>query len=117
MAAAPVAPNEPCAAVSVGDSPDAVRSLELSLPWPNPATHLMNFEFRTPGEAEAHAEIVDVAGRRVSQPLKDELLPGGTHRFQWNGRDASGARVAPGVYLVRVTSGTAAAVQRIVLVR
>jgi uncharacterized repeat protein (TIGR01451 family) len=109
--------DAPCAAVSVGDAPTATRTLELSPPWPNPATQIMSFEFRTPGEAAAHAEIVDVAGRRVSQPLKEQLLPGGAHRFQWDGRDASGARVAAGVYLIRVTSGTATAVQRIVLVR
>ncbi len=110
-------PGEPCAAASVGDSPRAVRALELSPPWPNPATHLMNFEFRTPDAAVARAEIIDVAGRRVSQPLKEQSLPGGTHRFQWDGLDASGARVAPGVYMIRVTSGSAAAIHRIVLVR
>jgi flagellar hook assembly protein FlgD len=76
----------------------------------------MNFEFRTPGGV-ASAEIVDVAGRRVSQPLKDQVLPGGTHRFQWNGLDSSGRRAVAGVYFIRVTSGTASAVQRVVLVR
>jgi len=45
------------------------------------------------------------------------MLPGGTHHFQWDGRDASGARVAPGVYMIRLTSGPATAIERIVLVR
>ena len=111
------AQSEPCATLSVDDAPGTVRALGFAPPWPNPATRIMNFEFRTPGEAAARAEIVDVAGRRVSRPLKDQALSGGTHRFQWDGLDASGARVAAGVYLIRVTSGTASAVQRIVLVR
>ena len=109
--------SEPCAAASVGDAPTAARVLQLAPPWPNPATKTMSFEFRTPGVAETRAEIVDVAGRRVSEPLKGQLLPGGAHRFQWDGRDASGARLAAGVYLIRITSGAATAVQRIVLVR
>ncbi len=109
--------DEPCAAVSVGDAPSTIRALELSNSWPNPATRVMNFEFRIAGAAAARAEIIDVAGRRVSRPLKEQLLPGGTHHFQWDGLDESGARVAAGVYLIRVTSGTASAVQRIVLVR
>jgi concanavalin A-like lectin/glucanase superfamily protein/flagellar hook capping protein FlgD len=109
------AQSEPCAAVSVGDAPAAAGPLRLSPPWPNPATQRMNFEFRTPDAAVVHAEILDIAGRRVSRPLKDQLLPGGTHRFEWDGLDASGARVAPGVYLIRLTSGTAATIQRIVL--
>ena len=109
--------SQPCAAASVGDVPGAVRALELAPPWPNPASRIMNFEFRTPGEAAVRAEIVDVAGRQVSRPLRDQILAGGTHRFQWDGLDASGVRAAPGVYLIRVTCGTASAIQRIVLVR
>jgi flagellar hook assembly protein FlgD len=77
----------------------------------------MNFEFRTPSDARASAEIIDIAGRRVTQPLADQTLPSGIHRFRWDGLDAAGARVAPGVYMVRVQSGSAAAIQRIVLVR
>jgi len=109
--------SQPCAAVSVGDGPVASRALELSPPWPNPAKQSMNFEFRTPGEAVVRAEIVDVAGRRVSRPLKDQMLSGGIHFFQWDGRDQSGTRAPAGVYLIRITSGTEAAVQRVVLVR
>jgi len=109
--------SEPCAAASAGDAPGAVKALEFAPAWPNPTTRTMNFEFRTPGGATARAEIVDVAGRRVSQPLKDQSLSAGTHRFQWDGLDASGARVAAGVYMIRVTIGNTAAVQRIVLVR
>lgn len=111
------AQNAPCAAVGVDGGPAAAGPLRLSPPWPNPASGPMSFEFRTPSLAVARAEILDIAGRRVSRPLQDQLLPGGTHRFEWDGRDASGARVAPGVYMIRLTSGTAAAVQRIVLVR
>jgi len=111
------AQRQPCEAVSVGDAPLAARSLDLAPPWPNPSAEGMNFEFRTPGDAPARAEIFDVAGRLVSRPLGDQLLPGGTHRFHWDGRDVTGARAAPGVYLVRVRSGAAIAAQRVVLVR
>ena len=93
------------------------RTFKFTPPWPNPADRMMYFEFQLPEGAAVSAEVVDVAGRRVSPLLRGEVLAPGTHRFQWDGRDASGARVAPGIYLVRVTSGSAAAVQRVVRIR
>jgi hypothetical protein len=107
----------PCGVTSVDDAVRASRSLELAPPWPNPASRVMSFEFRLPHTESVRAEIVDVAGRRVSMPLESKGLAGGVHRFQWDGRNASGEPVAPGVYLIRVRAGSEAAVQRIVLVR
>jgi hypothetical protein len=40
--------------------------------------------------------IFDLSGRRLREAILDER--GG---FSWDGRDDSGRRVAPGIYLVR----------------
>jgi hypothetical protein len=109
----------PCGVTSVdeGGGAHAARALELALPWPNPASGVTNFEFRLASAKAVRAEIVDVAGRRVSLPLKETVLTSGVHHFQWDGRNTSGERVPAGVYMLRVRAGDAAAVQRIVLVR
>jgi hypothetical protein len=101
----------------VGEDLHATGSLELAPGWPNPASRVMNFELRLPAPEAVHAEIVDVAGRRVSLPLKEAVMSSGIHRFQWDGRSISGEPVASGVYFLRVRAGSEAVVQRIVLVR
>jgi flagellar hook assembly protein FlgD len=63
------------------------------------------------------AEVVDVAGRRVSPLFEDGVLAAGAHRLRWDGRDASGHRVAAGVYLIRISADAATAVHRIVVIR
>ena len=102
--------------VAVTDSPPAARPFEFASPWPNPAEHTMNFEFELPALAVVRAEVVDVGGRRVLSLLEDGVLAAGSHRLRWDGRDSSGRPVAPGVYLVRISAGAAAAVRRIVVI-
>ena len=35
----------------------------------------------------------------------DEVIPAGSHTITWDGEDASGARVSPGVYFYRLNAG------------
>jgi hypothetical protein len=42
-------------------------------------------------------------------------MPAGVHRFQWNLEHRSGARVAPGVYLVRAAAGGAIATRSVIV--
>jgi hypothetical protein len=106
-----------CALVGVNDPSPSTRGFEFAPPWPNPAEQVMNFELQLPARARVRAEVVDVAGRRVSPLLEDGVLAAGAHRLRWDGRDASGQRVAPGVYLVRISTGGAAVVRTIVLIK
>ena len=48
-------------------------------------------------------DIFDLQGRRVVT-LADRGFAPGTQVLPWNGRDAAGARVARGLYFVRVVS-------------
>ena len=106
-----------CALTAVSDPLVSARTIEFAPPWPNPAARTIDLEFQLPARAAVRVEVVDVAGRRVSPLLENGVLDAGAHRSQWDGRDASGQRVAPGVYLVRISTVTAAAVQRVVLIK
>lgn len=66
----------------------------------NPAT-LLTCELAR--GAQVTVEVVDLAGRRVAT-LHRGALPGGTHRWRWDGRDRHGRPVAGGPYLARLSA-------------
>ena len=84
--------------VEAATSAPASRTLTLRAA-PNPFNPRTRIELRgvRPG-ARGSVEVFDVAGRRV-RVLHDGVF--GAAEFVWNGRDASNATVASGVYLVR----------------
>lgn len=83
---------------------------------PNPARGAATVELAIPaGEASAASVTVhDVSGRRVAT-LWDGPAAAGLTRFAWSHTDASGARLAPGVYLVRARIGVRNLVHRAVV--
>jgi hypothetical protein len=77
---------------------------------PNPARGAQVIDFARPVAAGARAEVLDLAGRRrVARPLTD-----GATSWRWDGRGDDGARVAPGLYFVRIVDGPQVAVARLV---
>jgi hypothetical protein len=72
---------------------------------PNPFGGTTSLRFSLPSAGHVGLAIYDVAGRRVAS-LVDRRLEAGTHSVDWDGRDASGARVASGVYLIRLKAGS-----------
>ncbi len=90
--------------------------IESVLPYPNPMTSTTTFAFRVKG---ADASEVEEARLRVytltGQVVREfdltgggaDALDGGTlrigwNKLRWNGTDADGDRLSPGVYLYRV---------------
>jgi flagellar hook assembly protein FlgD len=65
-----------------------------------------------------HVEIlvIDVLGRRI-RTLASEFVQAGEHDVVWNGRDDSGERVAPGVYLYRFSTDDAVETRKLVLLK
>jgi hypothetical protein len=91
------------------------RTLHLS-GYPNPFNPSTTLEFDLPRSGRATLEIFDAAGRRV-RVLLDEEVAAGTQRVEWHGLDASGRRVASGVYFARILSRGHQARQRLLLVK
>jgi hypothetical protein len=75
--------------------------------WPNPSARDVSFRITTPRDVVS-LEVYDTSGRRI----RDLTVSDGLAR--WNGTDARGARVAPGVYLARLREGNAVHHLRIV---
>jgi hypothetical protein len=103
-------------ATNVGVEPEPVAGLRLLPAQPNPFSRSVTLRFRLAQAQRVNLEILSVTGARVAT-LEDGLLPAGEHAARWDGRDASGVRLSPGVYLAKLTGRGGAQVSRIVLVR
>ena len=69
---------------------------------PNPFHTFTTLRFDLPPSGgDVKLEVFDVGGRRIST-LEERWLPGGSHTARWDGVDAAGGAVAPGVYLCRL---------------
>ena len=83
---------------------------------PNPSRDVANLAFTLPAAASASIEVIDLAGRRVWTLAGD--FAAGAQSVRWNGRDAAGVRVAPGVYFARLTlNGRTIATRTLAVVR
>lgn len=77
----------------------------LSAPVPNPARGPVRLAFAmAPGSGVGRVEVLDLAGRLVRTW---EAAPGASGAaIEWDLADAAGRRVAPGVYRVRLRTGS-----------
>lgn len=80
---------------------------------PNPFSERTALAFALAAPGDLDAQVYDVTGRRVAN-LSRRGLAAGEHVVLWNGRDAAGVRVKPGVYLLRWSAGGRSGTSRIV---
>jgi flagellar hook assembly protein FlgD len=74
------------------------------------------FTFSLPAAADVSLAIYDLAGRRV-RTLASGVHAAGTHAHRWDGRNASGSQVSPGLYFIRCATPQGQDVRRVVLLR
>jgi hypothetical protein len=98
---------------SGGDVP-AAFSLAQNHPNPfNPNTRIM---YNLASDCHVKLDIYNVVGQKVTT-LVDEHQRAGSRTVEWNGRDASGANVASGIYFYRITAGSFVDIKKMVLLR
>jgi hypothetical protein len=91
-------------------------TFSLSPCRPNPFTQGATMRLALPEAGQATVKVYDPAGRLV-RTLVDEPLPAGEHALAWDGKDATGRRVASGVYFVRAEAGRQSGSRKVVLLR
>jgi hypothetical protein len=104
----------PGSTVDVG--PGRVFVFSLDVPAPNPSRDETSVAFSLPAAGPARIGIYGVSGRRVREERWPALEPG-SHRWAWDGRDAAGRTVAPGLYLLRLETDAGMATRRILRLR
>lgn len=80
---------------------------------PNPSVGAMRVRFGLARAQSADVAVFDAAGRRV-RTLASGALGAGVYAPEWDGRDASGGRAAPGLYFVRLKTADATYERRLV---
>jgi hypothetical protein len=90
-------------AVAVQDAGATPKIAALAVS-PNPSSGTVVFEFDLARRASVSFEVVDVAGRVLSR-MPATVAAAGPHEIRWDGTGAAEARVAPGVYFVRMLVG------------
>ncbi len=101
---------EPAAPTSV-EWAKPVAGLSLDAPWPNPSRGWVTLRYDVPAPADVRISLVDMLGREALAPVHS-FHAAGTHTATVNTAD-----LAPGVYVVRLTSAGHTATRRITVVR
>jgi hypothetical protein len=68
---------------------------------PNPARSRMSIEYSLSQQAPVRLQMIDLAGRVVAE-VENQTRGAGVWHAGWNGLTRSGAKAAPGIYLVRL---------------
>jgi hypothetical protein len=84
--------------------------------WPNPAAGPVRLAFELPRAGIARLAVHDVTGARV-RVVAEGAFAAGRHDHRWDGRDARGERVPPGVYFSCLDVDGQRLVRRVALVR
>jgi hypothetical protein len=107
--------NEVGTGVTAVDGSAAARP-RLGVPAPNPSTGPLRVSFRLERAEEVDVRVFAVDGREVAT-LARGVWGEGSHEAAWNGRDARGANVRPGVYVIRYAAGGVTETRRVVRLR
>jgi hypothetical protein len=103
------------AAVAEGKKP-IHESLLLSAPTPNPFNHKTVLKFYLPRNCPVALSIYNPLGRLVATVVS-ATMAAGIHTVVWDGREADGRTVAPGVYFYRFRTDNFTSTGKIILVR
>jgi hypothetical protein len=116
MAGSPVLPeNSPpgcglvgalgeCTFVGIEEAQEAVRAFHTGTPYPNPASGTTLIPIHLDRSMPVEVTVYTIAGRTVRQ-LSGGAFMQGSHNLEWDGRDAKGEMVPPGVYVAKVQAG------------
>ena len=88
----------------------------FAAPWPNPARHSARCTFVLPREGSVQVDVYDAAGRHV-RSLASATRVAGSGELEWDLRDARGAPVRAGTYLLRANLLDERWVRRLVVIR
>jgi hypothetical protein len=91
--------------------------LRLRVSGVNPSPEGFMLSYEIPAAALVRCAVYDASGREIATILRAEEQGRGPHTVTWDGRDARGDRVMPGVYLIRLSSNGEHGSGRVVVVR
>ena len=108
----------PTVPTAVLERSDATTPDEFALGpnYPNPFNAETVLSFRLPAASPARLSVYNLSGQRVVDLVAGHL-EAGDHQMRWDGRDASGAQLGTGVYIVRLSAGPRFTSEKMLLLR
>ena len=97
--------------------PVALDAAGMQQNAPNPFVRDTRIDFALSRPEPVRLAVYDVTGRLVRTLVQDAALAAGRHATVWDGRDATGARVAAGVYLYVLRTPSMMESRRLVLLK
>ena len=94
----------------------APQEFALDPNYPNPFNSSTTIRYRLGAPGWVRLDVFDIQGQKVKTLAVGDVGPG-VYQVEWDGTDASGKRVATGVYLVRLQQGTVALVHKMLLLK
>lgn len=82
--------------------------------WPNPSSGSVRMALAGPVGTQVDVSVYDITGHLVSHVFGG-VLPADGGSWVWNGKDHSGQRARPGIYLLQAESGGARVTRRTTL--
>ena len=96
--------------------PTAIRTLAWRGARPNPFAAATELKLAVPARAEGAVRVYDVQGHEV-RTLRAGRFEPGELSLAWDGRDARGSAVSPGVYFLAARVGAASVRMKLARVR
>jgi hypothetical protein len=84
---------------------------------PNPFRGATAIRYDLPERTLVDLKVYDVSGRLIRTLIYRGLTEPGRHTTHWDGRNAEGRPVAPGIYFCRLIAGEHIGIQRMVLLK
>lgn len=100
------------------DVPGAQPGVALGRVWasPNPFANSTVIHFAMADPRKATLRVYDVQGRCL-RTIEHVVSAAGEQSVAWDGRNAEGAPLSPGVYFYRLSAGDRSVVQKLLLMR
>ena len=110
--------SPPWVPTAVYETSDAPTPDEFGLgpSYPNPFNAEAIIRVRLPVDSTTRLSVYNLAGQRIIDLLTNRL-EAGAYQMRWDGRDASGVRLASGVYILRLETDLWIANEKILLLR
>jgi hypothetical protein len=77
------------------------KPLEMVQYWPNPFSHLTQFEFHLSQPDYVRIAVFDLAGKKV-KTISDKAYEAGSYTLTWDGTGDSHQKLPAGIYILRL---------------
>jgi parallel beta-helix repeat protein len=84
--------------------------------YPNPFNSSTTIRYALPEDAHIELDVYNLRGTKVKTLLSGKQKAG-MHEMEWHGRNTAGEPVCSGLYFIRLQSGTAQKVSRVILLK